>query len=125
MILASIGIKKTEKQLSKMLKPSTRTGTDRRQITHIAEKYRLNYVVKRDASVSDIREYVRKGWKVIVCYKYGGISHYSLVKRVTWHSIYFLDPAAGPKHRYLIPNFRRKWNCGKKERKSFIAIKKP
>ena len=123
MILASIGIKKTEKQIIRLLKTNKIKGTWHKYIPELAEKYKLDYIIERNGKISDLRRYSKRQWIVVVCFTYEGESHYSIIKKINWHSIYLLDPACCPKHRYYIPKFEKIWKDSE-ENKWFAAIKK-
>jgi len=123
MILASMGVKKTEKQIVNLLKTNKRKGTWHKMIPKLAEKYKFDYVVERNGKMSDLRNYYKKGWKIIICYLSDKIPHYSVLRKINWHSIYLFDPAFSPNHWYFINNFKRIWKDDE-EKRWFIAIKK-
>lgn len=123
MILAGIGIKKSEKQIAKILKTNKRIGTWHKYLPRIAEKYKFSYLVKRDSTISELKKYSKNGWKAVVCFHHP-ISgpHYAVIKKINWHSIYLLDPGFGPNERYIIPRFKRRWH-DREENNWFMAIK--
>ncbi len=123
MVLAGIDIKKSEKQIAKLIKTNKRVGTWHKYIPQIAERYKFNYIVKRDATISELKKYSKNGWKAIVCFhQHLEGPHYAVVKKTNWHSIYLLDPYYGPKVRYTLLNFKRKWH-DREEDRWFMAIK--
>jgi ABC-type bacteriocin/lantibiotic exporter with double-glycine peptidase domain len=123
MALASFGIKKSEKQIAKLLKTNKKIGTWHKNIAELAEKYKFNYFVERNGKINDIRKMQKRGWRIIVCYNYEGVPHYAIVKKINWHSIYLLNPLSTKKERYLIPRFKKRWK-DREEKQWFIAIKK-
>lgn len=123
MILESMGIKRSEKQVSNLLKTNKIIGTWHKNISELAEKYKFDYVIFRDAKILDLIFYQDTGWKTIVCFTKEKIPHYAVVKKINWHSLYLLDPYYGPKVRYTLSNFKRKWHDQEGER-WFMAIKK-
>lgn len=124
MVLASLGIKKSEKQVANLLETNKRKGIWHKKIPELAEKYKLDYVVERNGKFSDLRKYQKRGWGIIVCYLYNKTAHYSVVKKINWHSIYLLNPANKKNQRYLTPRFKRRWRDSEKEKRWFVAIKK-
>ncbi|MBI5553220.1 MAG: C39 family peptidase [Candidatus Diapherotrites archaeon] len=130
MALEWAGIPKTEKQVISLLGTRFQHGTNNRDFPRVAEKYRLNYRVGRNASISDIRECLRRHYCVIVCYVYAPekTGHYSVVKKITANKIHFRDPCLGPAHAYPLPEFRKNWRNGSREdpdQRWFFAVKKP
>jgi hypothetical protein len=107
-------------------------GTWLKYFPRLAEKYGLNYVVKRNASIREIRRLLRKSYMIIVCYSPGRtaeytVDHYSVVRRVDSKNVYLLDPWGGPKTVYSITYFESIWRCDPKhenDKKWFFAVKK-
>lgn len=123
MILGSIGINKSEKQVAKMLKTNKMIGTWHKNIPELAERYKFDYMIFREASWLDLVFYHNTGWKIIVCFiNRENIPHYCVVKKINWHSIYFLDPYFGPKERYFIHDFKKRWH-DTEDKRWFMAIK--
>ncbi len=124
MILASYGVNRSEKVLAKMMKTNKMIGTDSKNMVDLFEKYGFDYIVRRHGRISLLRRYYKRGWKVIVCFQYEGVSHYSVIKKINWHSVYFLNPYQDrQEERFLITKFKRHW----KDRHGnpwFIAVKK-
>ncbi len=123
MILESMGITKSEKQIATLLKTNKVIGTWHKNISELAERYRFDYAIIREAKLVDLLFYRNTGWETIVCFTKAKIPHYAVVKKINWHSIYLLDPYYGPKVRYTLLNFKRKWHDHEGER-WFMAIKK-
>jgi predicted double-glycine peptidase len=132
MVLEFIGIKRTEKQLMKLLRTNKVRGTWLKFFPRLAERYKLNYVVKRNSSIRDVRRLLKKGYGIIVCYSPGRtpdytVDHYSVVRRVDSKNIYLLDPWDGPKTTYSIQYFESIWRCDpthEDEKKWLFAVKK-
>lgn len=123
MILASMNIKKSEKQISNLLKTNKKIGTWHKQIPELAEKYKLDYIIERKGKISDLRKLLKEKWKIIICYIYNKEPHYSIIKKINWHSIHLINPANKNKDRYLIPSFKKRWR-DKEDKKWFAALKK-
>jgi len=62
MALESIGIKKGEKQLVKLLRTNKIRGTRISSFPQLAEKFKLNYTVKRNATIQDLKRYQKEGY---------------------------------------------------------------
>jgi ABC-type bacteriocin/lantibiotic exporter with double-glycine peptidase domain len=122
MVLESMKIKKSEKQIANLLKTNKVVGTWHKNIPELAEKYKLNYLILRDATWLDLVFYHQTGWRVIVCLTREKVPHYAVVKKINWHSIYFLDPYYGPKERMFIHRFKKKWH-DHEGKKWLVAIK--
>ncbi len=77
----------------------------------VAEKYKLNYVVKRNATIKELMACKREGYIIIVGYFYPPekIGHYSILKKIDSNSIQFWDPLCGLRHRYSLKYFLRIW----------------
>lgn len=130
MALESVGIKKSEKQIKKLLGTNRVGGTWHRDFPRLAENYKLNYIAKRNSSINDLKEYQKKGFTIIVCYFYPEekSGHYSILKKIDDKNIYLWDPWFGPKHRYSLDYFKKVWKINlkyDKEKCWFFAVKKP
>ena len=123
MVLASFGIRKSEKQIANLLKTNKVKGTWHKYLPELSEKYKFDYIVERNGKISDLRKYSKQGWKIIVCFLYRKIPHYSVLKKINWHSIYLLNPCSSPNERYFIPRFKKLWKDDE-EKRWFVAIKK-
>lgn len=124
MVLGSLGIKKSEKQISRLLKTNKRKGTWHKYLPELAERYKLDYIVERNGTIADLKRYLKNNWRIIVCFYYGGVAHYSVVRKINWHSIYLIDPIHSDNHHYFIPSFKKRWKDDEKEIRWFVAIKK-
>ena len=129
MALESFGIRRSEKQVARVLKTNKVRGTWPRNFTPVAERFKLNHATMRNATIKDLKEFQKKGYIIIVCYSPTGITcdHYSVVKRVDNKKIYLLDPDIGEDHEYSLTFFRRIWKCDPRyddERGWFFAVKK-
>ena len=128
MVLGAFGIKKSEKELIPFLVKKGEPGTPNRSLSEVAERLKLNYVVRRNASIADIRWYLSHGFGVIVSYfdSVEEVGHFAVVKRVGLRKIHLFDPWYGPKHEYSLKQFLPNWRSGfDKDKRWFIAIKKP
>jgi ABC-type bacteriocin/lantibiotic exporter with double-glycine peptidase domain len=129
MVLESLGIKKSENELIPLLKTNTKVGTWHYQMPALAEKYKLNYVVHRNASIKELKEFLKNTYLIIVCYYLvkEKTAHYAVVLDIDDKNIYFNDPWRGPNHKLSLSYFRKNWISDKiyeKEQKWFIGIKK-
>jgi predicted double-glycine peptidase len=129
MVLEQLGIKKTEKQLVKLLKTNKVRGTWHKAFSRIAKKYALHHVEKRNAKISDLKRLQKEKYLIIVCYFISSekIDHYAVVRKIDSKYIYFWDPFFGPKHKYLLSYFRKIWKSNpkyEKEKRWLFAVKK-
>lgn len=122
MVLAAMGIKKTEKQLANLLQTNKKIGTWHKNIPELAEKYLFDYTIVREAKFSNLKEYSKNGWHTIVCFTRESVPHYAVVKKVSFHRIYLLDPYYGPEVSFTRRQFKKKWHDHENKR-WFIAIK--
>lgn len=128
MVLASLGIKRTENQITKLLGTNNIRGTNHRDFVSLAEKYKLRYSVHREAVVDDLKYFYKNHYKIIVCYFHPTekVGHYAVVKKLTRERIHLMDPTDGPNKSYSLNYFQRIWSSKKtfnKERSWFMAIR--
>ncbi|MDD5254255.1 MAG: C39 family peptidase [Candidatus Nanoarchaeia archaeon] len=132
MILEYLGIKKSERQIAKLLETNKVRGTWPKYFPELAERYKLDYIVERKATIKDIKHLLNEGYLVIICYFYeaGNVDHYSVVKKIDSKYIYFWDPDpnCGPEDKYSISYFEKIWKTDPryqdKERRWIFAMKK-
>lgn len=128
MVLHSFGMVKTENALVKLLQKKGEPGTPNRSLPEAAEKLKLNYVVRRNASIADVKWYLNQGFGVIISYfdTIEKVGHFAVVKKIDAKKIHLLDPWHGPEHKHLLNDFLPNWRSGfDKDKRWFIAIKKP
>lgn len=128
MVLGAFGIKKTEAELAKMIHKPGEPGTPNRSLPEAAERLKLSYVVKRNASISDLTWHIGQGFAVIVSYfdTVEGVGHFAVVKKISSKNIYLLDPWYGPNHVLPLRHFLKNWRSAfDKDKKWFVAVKKP
>lgn len=129
MALKHFGIKKSEKAVAKMLKTNKVVGTWHKAFPPVAEKYKLNYVAKRNAKIEDLKEYQDKNYFIIISYTHTPekFSHFSVVKDIDKKFIYLLDPYQRPRRKYKLSSFERLWKSNvnyEKEKRWFFAMKR-
>lgn len=128
MVLASLGIKKSEDQLTKLLGTNKIRGTNHRDFVSLAEKFKLRYSVNREATIHDLKYYYNNHYKIIVCYFHtkDKEGHYAIIRKLTPSKITLMDPIDGPRKTYSINYFNKIWSSRKtfnKERSWFMAIR--
>lgn len=129
MILASLGIKKSEKSLAKLIKTTRLHGALHKNFPIIPEKYKLNYIVKRNSSFEELKRLQKEGYRIILSYYAfkGTIPHSAILKDINSKFIYLIDPWFGPEHKYPLKRFKKLWISDKKfekEKRWLMAIKK-
>ncbi len=75
MALESLEIKKSENQVVKLLKTNKIRGSYHKNFPLVAEKYKLNYIVKRNSSIQDIKHLLSENWIII-------INHFDIKEKV-------------------------------------------
>lgn len=129
MVLASFGIRKSEKEIVGMLGTNKTRGTKNKAFSALAEKLKLSYAVKRNSSLVDLKFFLGRGYKIIICYfileeKTG---HYAVVSKISRDKIHLLDPIYGEEHTLSLKEFVKIWKNNPKydnEKGWFIGIKK-
>ena len=104
MALEFCGIKKSEKQIAKLLKTNKIRGTWHKSFTSVAEKFKLNYIAFRNASISDLKQFQKNGFVIILCYfcKEEEFDHYSVLKKINRKNIYLCRSVFWRKTQILI-----------------------
>ncbi|MEM3113040.1 MAG: peptidase C39 family protein [Candidatus Pacearchaeota archaeon] len=128
MVLDSLGIKKSERQITKLLGTNKIRGTNHRDFVSLAEKYKLRYSVHREASIEDLKHYYKNHYKIIVCYFHPKerVGHYAVIKKLTPTKITLMDPTDGPDKTYSLKYFDKFWSSRKtynKEKSWFMAMR--
>ena len=129
MVLESLGIKKSERKLVKLMKANKVRGTWPAEFPKAAEKFQLNYIVSRNSTIKQLIKAREEGYVIILCYFFPqyGLDHYSILKRITSKHIYFWDPLIGEDHRYDLKYFKEVWYSDPKfddEKAWFFGVKK-
>jgi ABC-type bacteriocin/lantibiotic exporter with double-glycine peptidase domain len=129
MIFYSLGISKSEKQITKLLGTNKLRGTRHRDFVSFAEKYKLRYSVNRNATIDELRYYYKQHYKILVCYSHPieKEGHYAVIRKITPKKITLMDPISGPSHTYSTSYFNKLWKSDmtfEGERSWFMAIKK-
>ena len=129
MVLASVGVRRKEHQVARVL-GTKRVGTKDDDFIKLARKYGLRYLYMRNASLHRLRRLQHEGYKIIVSYYYAPdkVGHYAVLKKVGSGYVHLFDPWAGPKHRYKISYFQKLWNwsvCSEPDtnRRWFFAVR--
>jgi ABC-type bacteriocin/lantibiotic exporter with double-glycine peptidase domain len=127
MLLEPFGIRKSEKQIGRMLHTNKISGTKPEMFPKIAEKYGFNYSVKRYATIKDLKDFIKNDYLIMVSYYYVpyDTDHYSVVRKIWRKRIYLLDPLAGPDKEYSLSYFEKLWKGKDKDEPNWLfALKK-
>ncbi|MBI2172646.1 MAG: C39 family peptidase [Candidatus Aenigmarchaeota archaeon] len=129
MVLGLLGIKKPEKSLARLLKTDNVHGTLNKNFPLVAKKYKLRYKSAGEASVKELRNLIKQGYVVIVCYfiRKEREYHYAVVRKIGARHIHLYDPWFGPGHSYTTRHFTKIWkgNRSLKEADRWLfAVKK-
>lgn len=110
------------------MKADPRAGVARKYFTKLAKKYKLIYKTGENANLILLRQLIKAKFIIIVeyyIYRHKE-AHYSIVKKISRGSIYFLDPWFGPRHKYRLAYFNRVWRDGFKKnsrKKWYFAVR--
>lgn len=127
MVLTSMGITKTEKELEILMNYYTDgKAVWHKSFSNLAEELKLNYVTIRNSSLRDIRKLLDEEFRIIVAYflPRQKVDHYSVVRDLNKSHIFFLDPWFGPKHKYTCRYFVKNWFDLENERRWLFGVKK-
>jgi len=142
MFLDTNGIRKTERQLVKMLRTTKQGGTKKSSIIRFAKEKGFTYITGNNFSISEIKKLMKRNFFVIVSVKRKTPenfpfrinkdfkieeNHFAVVRRITKSRIFILDPIYGPKEMFEFDDFNKIWHeidHHEKDRGWFIAIKK-
>jgi ABC-type bacteriocin/lantibiotic exporter with double-glycine peptidase domain len=128
MVLASLGLRYSERELAKLMETTEERGTSNAAFPRLAEKLKRSYHVERNAKLETLRTFHQQQWRIIVALyipdeKEG---HYAVVRAIGKDVLTFLDPAFGPSHRINTETFLTTWHNHPKddnEQHWFIAIR--
>ncbi len=129
MVLESVGLRKSEKELARLLETNRISGTWNISFIKLAKKYKLKYVVNSNSDIKELKHLLRNSYYVIVCY-FNSIEkkgHYSVTNKIGNKYIYLLDPWFGPDLKYPLKYFRKIWKSDPKydnERCWFFAVRR-
>jgi len=133
MVLSYFGINVSELKILKIMNTKQKSGTKNLEFPKIFEKYKLNYVVMRNAKLDDLKTYLLRKYMVIVSYVYYDedwhteIGHYSVLRKIDSNYVYLYDPYFGLAHKIQLREFFKVWrnsSFGDNEKRWFIAVKK-
>ncbi|MFA5070880.1 MAG: cysteine peptidase family C39 domain-containing protein [Candidatus Pacearchaeota archaeon] len=129
MILEYFGIEKTEKELMKMLKTNEVRGSLTKDFFPVLKKLKLNYLVKSNATIRELKKFQKQGYMIIVCYYLPEekCDHYAVLRKIDFRFIHLFDPWYGPEHKLKIHDFEKLWHSDfnvEKQIRWALAIKK-
>lgn len=129
MALESFGMKKSEKQLTAVLKTNILRGTLHKNLIKAAWLFDLRYVTFSNATIKDLKDFQEKGYTIIVSYRPPeDFYHYAVLKAIDDKHIYLYDPWYGPLTKYELKDFVARWKSNplfeKKKKRWFLAMKK-
>jgi len=108
-VLNHFEIKKSEKELKKLLKCST-AGVELEDLLRIAKKIGLNGFVKENSNIKEIKKILKKKtYSIIVGWFSEDDGHYSVVSHIDKENVYLQDPEIGHIRAMRIEKFKRIW----------------
>lgn len=125
MVLDSLGIVKPEKWLARELRTNKRFGTKHEMLPALCERLKLDFVVRRNQSAADIKRFLKRKYRVVVCHipPKDSFGHFAVVRKVTADRIFVHDPYYGPDVSYSRKHFERLWHDTENNKGWLIAIK--
>ncbi|MBN2459478.1 C39 family peptidase [Candidatus Woesearchaeota archaeon] len=128
MVLGALGIEKSEKELAKELKTNILHGTLHKNLIKAAWQYDLKYVCFGNATIDDLKDFQKKGYIIIVCYRPPeDFYHYAVLKGIDDTHIHLYDPYYGPLTKWKLELFLERWRSNpvfEKKKRWFIAMKR-
>lgn len=127
MALSAFGIKRSEKQLVKLLHTNKVRGTWTRNFPPVAERFGLTYVVGRKGTFAQLGRLMKDGYQIVICYVPDVVDHYAVVRKIGKSTLCIFDPWFGPDHKYSTKKFNKIWKTDKRwesETRWFIAIRR-
>lgn len=128
MALMACTIKRTERQVVKLLCCTRRWGTSNSMFSVVCDQFALNYTVERLSSLRRLKALVRDKYIVIVNYylRSEHAYHFAIVRSISLRTITLIDPIMGPKFTLPCELFLKDWRGSHSvDRRWFIAIKSP
>ena len=94
------------------MQANNKVGTRTDQFPRLARFFKLPFYKHYGATVADISRAKNCGYEIIVLVHLPEFqeAHYSIIKKVTAKSIFFLDPWYGPQHRLTQKRFKETWH---------------
>jgi ABC-type bacteriocin/lantibiotic exporter with double-glycine peptidase domain len=101
-------------EIRSMLHTNSQYGTDNRDLITGAEKLGFVVFAKENASLEDIRKYLKKGVPVVVNYiePEGNVGHYAIVIGIEDKNIILNDPWHDAGFTLSLDNFNNRWRSG-------------
>lgn len=124
--LARLGINKTERYLSHLLKSTPKHGVSNKRFIKAAQSMNLQYL-HGHSDLTTLYQLHQDGWQIIVNYyaRLHGSGHYAVIDKIAPTSVVLADPASGPKTKFTRKYFDKCWHSNDgKLKKWFFAIKK-
>lgn len=127
-ILASLNVKKSEKEISRLLFTNKQRGTYTKNLINLIKELKLKYKTKSNSSISELKKFLNQDYLIILLYylEKDKTDHYAIIKNISKDKIYLLDPYLGPDTSYKITEFNKIWHSDKRfehKNKWFLAIK--
>jgi ABC-type bacteriocin/lantibiotic exporter with double-glycine peptidase domain len=127
MTLETLGIRKSEKQVVKLLKTNKIRGSYHKNFPAVADYFKLNHITMRNAKINDLKKLIREGWIIIINHfdPKNKVDHYVVVTKVDNKDVYFNDPwyKKDRNEKISYKRFNSIWHDIEKERGWLFAIK--
>lgn len=125
MVFDFFGLKTKEDELKKLLKPNKIIGTKHKALIKIAQKKGFYCYVHEKANLSQLKNFLDRGFPVIVNYVEpdSNEKHYSVVIGYNKSKIIMNDPWIGEKFKINLKDFEKRWH-GRKNKRWLMTISK-
>ncbi|MEK6941099.1 MAG: cysteine peptidase family C39 domain-containing protein [Nanoarchaeota archaeon] len=129
MALEYFGIKRSEKQVVKLLKTNKAHGSPHKNFSLVAEHFRINHTTMRNAKIRDIKDLISNNWVVIIGQfdTINNFGHYVVVNKVYGKFLYLNDPSLykeDKRNKITCKKFNSIWYDTEKEKGWLFALKK-
>jgi len=109
-VLAYYGQDRTEKELADICQTTPDIGTNHDDLTFCIKKLGFMPVVKSNATIDDLRTYIKRDVPVIVGWWDEDDDHYAVVYAVDDSHIHMMDPELDEGERHMpIADFEKVW----------------
>jgi len=110
MVLNYFGVRKSERELAKLIGCTRVKGAEAKNLLKAAEKLGFKGSIKDFSEIEDVKKYVqKKKIPVIVDWFSEDEGHYSVVVGIDKKNIYLQDPELGRIREIDIETFKRVW----------------
>ncbi len=114
MLLAGIGIRRTQHRLAREMRTTEADGTKHEELEACVKRFFSSVRTKRRSNFAAMRLAVRQGDWVVVNYvePVDNLGHYAILRGIHDGMVQLQDPEHGPRYRVPSSLFSRRWVSG-------------